>query len=532
MAQHFDVIIVGGGLSGLTAAAYLARAKHNVLLIEKEDYVGGLVGSFTHQGFTFDRGARSIESSGIVLPMIKDLNLPIEFVLSPVTMQIGTQKVILNSFADIAHYEAALIREFPTEDVAIKSIMKDIYNVMNYMDVLYGIDNPLFMKMPPDPVYLRKVLLPWLFKLMPNLRKAMKFMDPIQVHLQRYTKNTALIDMITQHFFENTPAFFALSYFTLYLDYRYPKGGTQVIADQLKAYILAHKGEVQLRTKVTSINPEQKVLKNDQGTHYSYDHLIWAADIKHLYRAMKPMDMKSKKIRRTIINQRRFLNHKKGADSVLTLYAGSSLPSSFYQSFSGPHAFITPQTTGLSVLPLSDIKEKGHFIIDKEAIFNWVARHLELTTYEISIPALRDASLAPVNQTGLIISVLFNYDLAHHIEKQGWYNEFKEFVQSKIIQIMEQHVFPGWRSSLLHSFIATPLTLERYTNSTGGSLSGWSFANNPFPAVYEFTKVTQSVKTPLPHISQCGQWTFNPAGVPVAVLTGRLAADRAIKGLK
>ena len=40
MEQKFDVIIVGGGPAGLTAALYLARAKYRVLVLEKEKFGG------------------------------------------------------------------------------------------------------------------------------------------------------------------------------------------------------------------------------------------------------------------------------------------------------------------------------------------------------------------------------------------------------------------------------------------------------------------------------------------------------------
>jgi phytoene dehydrogenase-like protein len=41
MKPKYDVVILGAGHNGLVAAAYLARAGLSVLLLEKNDYIGG-----------------------------------------------------------------------------------------------------------------------------------------------------------------------------------------------------------------------------------------------------------------------------------------------------------------------------------------------------------------------------------------------------------------------------------------------------------------------------------------------------------
>jgi phytoene dehydrogenase-like protein len=55
-----SVIIVGGGLSGLTAASYLARAGHAVMLFEKASTPGGRARTREQNGFFFNQGAHAL----------------------------------------------------------------------------------------------------------------------------------------------------------------------------------------------------------------------------------------------------------------------------------------------------------------------------------------------------------------------------------------------------------------------------------------------------------------------------------------
>jgi len=52
-----QVIVIGAGVGGLTAAALLAKRGLKVTVLEAHIYPGGCAGTFYHQGFQFEAGA-------------------------------------------------------------------------------------------------------------------------------------------------------------------------------------------------------------------------------------------------------------------------------------------------------------------------------------------------------------------------------------------------------------------------------------------------------------------------------------------
>jgi len=219
------------------------------------------------------------------------------------------------------------------------------------------------------------------------------------------------------------------------------------------------------------------------------------------------------------------LRDKTGNDSVYTVFLGLDLPKEYFSDIASEHFFYTPSRVGQTAageIPVS--AERG-------IIENWLQKFFALTTYEISCPVMRDPSLAPANKTGLIISVLFDYRLTKSIERAGWYDAFKSFCDSCIIDTLSASIFPGIAEAIIHRFSSTPLTMEKYSGNFQGAITGWALNNKPIPAESRIPKIMNAVKTPMPGIVQAGQWTYSPAGLPISILTGKIAADTVIKEL-
>ncbi|MBN1103959.1 MAG: FAD-dependent oxidoreductase, partial [Deltaproteobacteria bacterium] len=62
--RDFDVVAVGAGLGGLSAAVFLSQAGKRVLLLEKHNVPGGYATSFLRGRFEFDVALHELSGLG------------------------------------------------------------------------------------------------------------------------------------------------------------------------------------------------------------------------------------------------------------------------------------------------------------------------------------------------------------------------------------------------------------------------------------------------------------------------------------
>jgi phytoene dehydrogenase-like protein len=249
--SRMRTVVVGAGISGLTAGAYLLRGGHEVTIIEKTSRCGGLVSSFDRGGFTFDTGPRAFGNAGILVPLLEDLDIRLPLVRGLVSTGIREEIVHFDSREAVRRYAESLGRLFPQSREDIATIEKRIREYCSLARVMNRVPNPFFKNPVKDRAFLLQVFLPWLPSFLGALLKTSLRKGTVEQALDACTKNTALKDMVCQHFFKGTPASFALGYFENYLDYEYPVGGTGALPRALEEKVLSGGGVIRMEREIT-----------------------------------------------------------------------------------------------------------------------------------------------------------------------------------------------------------------------------------------------------------------------------------------
>ncbi len=499
------ILVIGGGLAGLAAAATAASKDCEVLLFEAEEKLGGLAGSFCRDGYLWDKGARAVEDSGVLKPFLRRLGLGAAVDFIPESVSLGVEGKLLTIDGDPAIRDwFALLQEFhPTRKNALVALLEETQKAVAASDTLYSGSNPLFSSLG---AMLAKTL--WwnlrnkgLFERISNREDSLAI--PLTQLLQRLDTGEDLIRLIAQPFFPGTSVFFGLGYFRLYRDYYYPRQGMGSLAGAIENYIKGKGEKLFTGTRIESIiaeNGKARGVRLQNGDTFEADSIIAAQDAKTLLRLLPhhslPADFNEK------------IEQGKPGESIFTLYLEVDKDPESIRPRGLAHAIISPDRAGLALL-----SPEGYFTS---------------SSIELGIPAMRNSNLAPPGKTGIIISAPASYRRWTAFAQAGGrvYTEAKEKASSMLVDALSIHM-PWLKGRIENSFSASPLSPERHSSNSGGSITGWSHIPEECPSERDFRRFASSVESPIPNLYRAGHWCFTPAGIPVAIMTGTLSATMA-----
>ena len=148
--KQYDAVVIGAGHNGLTNAAYLAKAGLDVLVVEKNDYIGGAsVSREMIEGWTYS--SSSYVCSMLRQALHRDLDLSRHgLLLVPYlgTVNFADDGTVLTAYTDEEAYNLELKRHSPHDADAMHRFQADL---ARYAQLI----RKTLLRTPPDPTSFR-----------------------------------------------------------------------------------------------------------------------------------------------------------------------------------------------------------------------------------------------------------------------------------------------------------------------------------------------------------------------------------------
>ncbi|QDU46351.1 hypothetical protein Mal52_48700 [Symmachiella dynata] len=411
--DHYDVIVIGSGLAGLTSANILARAGHSVLLLEHHYQLGGMATWFKRAGgHIFD-----ISLHGFPVGMIKSCRKYWTQEIADSIVQLKgirfeNPQFSLTTTFNREDFTKLLIEEFKITPETVTRFF-DTARKMNFFDDQARTTRDLFNEFFPGRDDVVRLL-----------------MEPIT-----YANGSTLEDPALTYgiVFSN---FMSKGVFTF-------RGGTDHLVNQMKAEMLANGVDLRIRCLVEKIevSPDRKVTGVVvNGRRIGCNAIVSNANVKS-----------------TILN---LVGEDKFDKSYVEEVKAVRLNNSSCQVYIA----LKP---GVGFEPCGDLLfHSEHRGFDVEAM---LSRDVSSRTFSFYYPETRPGS----DRHLIVSSTNANYkDWAELSEEE--YQAAKQDLCDTTLDCLNQYV-PGIHEKVAHVEASTPRTFEHYTRHMQGASFGTKF---------------------------------------------------------
>jgi phytoene dehydrogenase-like protein len=527
MAQHYDVIVIGGGHNGLTNAAYLAKAGKKVVVLERRHVLGGAaVTEEIIPGFLFSECSYVVS---LLRPeIIRDLDLPrhgLEILPLDGTFTPMHSGDYLWRMNDHGRTVREIRRHSRVDAEAYEEFSKMMTPMCRFV-------KPILSMIPPDPTTLRPKDLKQLHFLMQRFRDLSS--DERYTLIQLMTMSAA--DFLDQWFETDVlkatmsasgiigtflgirspgTAYVLLHHYMGEIDgafrsWGFSRGGTGAISNAIAA--AAREAGVEIRTKASV---GKIIVKNGRACGVALQsgeeltaNVVSSSVDPHLTfeKFLDPSELPGEFLED--VKRYKF----RGSSGKVNL-ALDGLPE--FKCYPGDGAHLRG---ALSISPGVEYMERAY---DDAKYGNFSRRPY----IDMVIPSLTDPSVAPPGKH--VMSCFVQY-APYKLANGTWDDAKREAFGDNVVDTISEHI-PNIKKIIVGRQVLTPLDLEREFGLTQGNIFQGElsleqlFFLRPVPGWAYY-------KTPVENLYMCGSATHPGGGIMAA--PGRIASTVILKEWK